>query len=52
LAAAISGYLGTGDSFDSAIADFAEGYADQTERDHAALVHAVESGRVEALTGL
>ena len=35
-AAAISGYLGGGDRFDRAVADFAEAYADQTEADHAA----------------
>jgi uncharacterized protein (DUF2252 family) len=45
----ISGYLGRGDSFDRAIAAFALAYADQTERDHAALVAAVNQGRVEAL---
>jgi uncharacterized protein (DUF2252 family) len=36
--AMISGYLGRSDVFDQAIATFAERYADQTERDHAALV--------------
>ena len=36
--AMISGYLGQKDVFDQAIATFAEIYADQTERDHAALV--------------
>jgi hypothetical protein len=46
-AAAISGYLGTGDRFDRAVADFAEAYADQTEADHAAFVRAV-SGSVGA----
>ena len=35
-AAAISGYLGSGDQFDRAVASFAEAYADQTEADHAA----------------
>jgi uncharacterized protein (DUF2252 family) len=35
-AAAISGYLGTGDAFDRAVTTFAEAYADQTEADHAA----------------
>ena len=35
---AIAAYLGGGDSFDRAIADFAEAYADQSERDHAALL--------------
>ena len=36
--AMISGYLGQKDVFDQAIARFAELYADQAERDHAALV--------------
>ncbi len=35
-AAPISGYLGTSDVFDRALATFAETYADQTERDYAA----------------
>lgn len=46
--ARISEYLGSCDRFDEAIADFAEGYADQNEQDHAALVLAVRDGRVEA----
>jgi hypothetical protein len=33
-----------------ALARFAFTYADQTERDHATLVKAVRSGRVEALS--
>src|SRR5215204_2894982 len=44
----IAAYLGKGDRFDGAIADFAEAYADQTEQDHAALCAAVKSGRVAA----
>ena len=47
--AMISGYLGKGDEFDRAIAGFALAYADQTERDHQALVEAVKSGRIEAI---
>ena len=43
---AISGYLGNRDLLDEAIADFAESYADQTERDHAALVRAIRRGRL------
>ncbi len=43
---AIASYLGTSDTFDGAIADFAEAYADQNERDHAAFVTAMESGRI------
>ncbi|MDD5320505.1 MAG: DUF2252 domain-containing protein [Methylococcales bacterium] len=48
-AATISGYLGKSDSFDQALGEFALAYADQTERDHAALVQAVSSGRVKAI---
>jgi uncharacterized protein (DUF2252 family) len=47
--ATISGYLGKGDQFDKAMGKFALAYADQTERDYAALVEAVKTGRVEAL---
>jgi len=51
-AAQISGYLGKGDTFDRAIASFAEAYADQMERDHAALLAAIKEGRVQAQTGV
>ena len=45
-AIAIGSYLGSGDVFDQAIASFAETYADQNERDYAALKEAVDSGLV------
>jgi Uncharacterized protein conserved in bacteria (DUF2252) len=45
---AISAYLGNSTKFDNAVADFAEAYAEQNERDHAALAAAVAAGRVEA----
>ncbi|MFF2773790.1 DUF2252 domain-containing protein [Streptomyces sp. NPDC058052] len=45
---AIAAYLGGGDSFDRALATFAEAYADQNERDHQALVDAVAAGRLPA----
>jgi uncharacterized protein (DUF2252 family) len=45
--AQISGYLGKGDKFDEAIADFSIAYADQSERDHEVLVKAVRAGRLE-----
>ena len=45
---AIGAYLGSGDAFDTAIAEFSELYADQNERDHAALVAAIDSGRLAA----
>jgi uncharacterized protein (DUF2252 family) len=48
-AVTISGYLGKGDTFDRALEGFAMAYARQNERDHAALVKAVKSGRVKAL---
>ena len=50
--AQISGYLGNKDTFDQAIADFAEAYADQTEHDHALLLAAIKEGRVQAQTGV
>jgi uncharacterized protein (DUF2252 family) len=49
---AIASYLGGGDVFDHAIADFAETYADQSERDYDELVAAVKSGSVTAQTGV
>jgi uncharacterized protein (DUF2252 family) len=45
---AIAAYLGAGDRFDRALADFAETYADQNERDHAALAAAVKAGTIAA----
>lgn len=49
---AIASYLGGGDTFDRAMAKFAEAYADQNERDYSALKTAVEVGRVAAEFGL
>ena len=49
---ALASYLGSSDKFDQAIADFAEKYADQNERDHAALQAAVKEGRTEATTDI
>jgi hypothetical protein len=45
---AIAEYLGSGARFDEAVAEFAEAYADQNERDYYALVEAIKSGRIEA----
>ncbi len=50
--AQLSGYLGSNDPFDRAIASFAETYADQTERDHAALIDAAQAGRIPTETGV
>ena len=49
---AIASYLGNGRPFDQAILAFSSAYADQNERDFAALAAAVEAGRVSARTGL
>jgi hypothetical protein len=49
---AIASYLGKGDAFDRAIAAFSAAYADQNEKDYAAFVAAVKSGRLTAQTGL
>jgi uncharacterized protein (DUF2252 family) len=49
---ALAAYLGGSSKFDQAIADFAEKYADQNDRDHAALQAAVKDGRVQATTGI
>ena len=47
---ALAAYLGGSGKFDEAIADFAETYADQNERDYAALREAVKDGKVESTT--
>src|SRR5256884_2843141 len=45
---AIDGYIGKGQKFDAPIREFAQLYADQNERDHARLVHAIDDGTVDA----
>jgi hypothetical protein len=50
-AATIAGYVGASDKLDVALADFARSYADQTERDHQALVAAVDRGELPAERG-
>ena len=49
---AIASYLGGGDAFDRAIAEYSVAYADQNERDYAALKAAVDDGRLTAITGM
>jgi hypothetical protein len=49
---AIAAYLGKGETFDQAIADFSERYADQNELDYAELAGAAKSGRIEVETDL
>jgi uncharacterized protein (DUF2252 family) len=48
-AALISGYLGKSDTFDKALAKFSIAYADQNEKDHAALKRAIHDGKVKAV---
>jgi uncharacterized protein (DUF2252 family) len=47
--ATLSGYMGKGDALDRAIAQFSISYADQNEKDHAALAKAVRKGKVKAV---
>jgi sugar/nucleoside kinase (ribokinase family) len=49
---AIAAYLGNGDSFERAILEFSQAYAEQNERDYKELDAAVKSGRITAETGL
>jgi len=42
----VTGYLGTSDAFEEAMGNFAVAYADQAERDHAALKAAVNAGTI------
>ena len=45
-AALLAGYLGNSDELDEAMSRFAFSYADQTEKDHAALAEAARNGRI------
>jgi uncharacterized protein (DUF2252 family) len=47
-AVVLTGYMGKSTAFEDAIAGFGVAYADQNERDHAALLNAIRSGRIEA----
>ncbi len=49
---AIAAYLGKSDRFDRSITDFSGRYADQNDKDYAAFVGAVRSGRLKAVEGL
>ena len=51
-AIAIGSYLGTSETFDRAITEFADAYADQNAADHQALVDAIAAGTVEAQLGV
>jgi uncharacterized protein (DUF2252 family) len=49
---ALASYLGRGGAFDRALASFGEIYADQNERDYAALRAAAAAGRIPVQSGL
>lgn len=49
---AIAGYLGRGTRFEEAIEQYASVYADQAEDDHARLLAAISTGRIEARRGI
>jgi len=49
---AMAAYLGGGPAFDHAVREFAASYADQNERDHAALVAAIAGGSIPAEAGV
>jgi uncharacterized protein (DUF2252 family) len=47
---AIASYLGSGETFDKALAGFAEAYADQNEKDFARVAEAARSGEIAVET--
>lgn len=47
-AAKISGYMGSGQTFDDAIGEFAIEYSDQNSNDYRKFIHAIREGRLEA----
>jgi len=47
-AAMISGYMGSSDTFDDAVCEFAVDYADQNQQDYRAFAKAVRSERIQA----
>jgi hypothetical protein len=49
---ALAAYLGGSAKFDQAIAEFAETYADQNDRDYAALQTAVKDGKAQTTTDI
>lgn len=49
---AIAAYLGGSGRFDEAITTWAMAYADQSEADHAHMVHAIHMARLPAITGV
>ncbi len=50
-AIALASYIGAKDTFARSLTRFASAYADQNEKDHAALVAAIKSGEIQAAAG-
>jgi hypothetical protein len=48
-AAMISGYMGSGQTFDDAIGEFAVEYSDQNRKDYRAFLQAIREKRIEAV---
>jgi predicted alpha/beta hydrolase len=46
-AAMIAGYMGSGQSFDDAIGEFAVEYADQNRSDYRAFTRAIREGKIK-----
>ena len=51
-AARISGYAGSGQTLDDAIADFATAYSDQNRADYRSFIKAIRQGRIEVQTDI
>ena len=49
---AMDAYLGRDDTFDRAITDFSQAYADQNEQDYEEFIKAIKSGRLQAVEGV
>ena len=49
---AIASYLGVSDRFDQGIADFAQSYANQAEKDYDALAKAIKQGKISVEAGI
>jgi hypothetical protein len=48
----IRGYIGDNEAFDDILVEYADRYADRTERDHAQLTGAIDDGAIEVIRDL
>ncbi|RKR38624.1 DUF2252 domain-containing protein [Paraburkholderia sp. BL17N1] len=49
-AALMAGYMGSGQTFDDAITEFATEYGSQNRRDYREFIHAIREGRIQTIT--